>query len=279
MTSPSQPRLGVFDSGVGGLSVLRSLRAALPGHHLIYVADSGHAPYGERGNDHVAARAHTVSAWLISQRIDALVIACNTATAAAIAPLRAKYPGLPIVGVEPALRPAVATSQTGHIAVMATRSTLASAKFNALLGDLQGKAYFALQSCDGLASAIEQAADTGDMAAAAHLCARYLAALGGAGRFGSQPGQFDTLVLGCTHYPFASDCLQTLAGPRVRLIDTGPAVARQTARLLLAAGLLPTAAAAPGITRLVSTSEPARLQAAARRWLSEPAAVVELLFL
>ena len=134
MNDTAQQPIGVFDSGVGGLSVLQALRAELPLERFVYLADSGHAPYGERGDAYVAARTHAISDFLCAQHhIKALVVACNTATAAAIHEARARHPQLPLVGVEPALKPAVAATRTGRIGVMATRGTLASAKFAQLL--------------------------------------------------------------------------------------------------------------------------------------------------
>ena len=272
--------IGVFDSGIGGLSVLRALRAALPQHDVIYLADSGFAPYGERTEAFVVARSQAVASWLVGQGITALVVACNTATAAAIAVLRAQYPHLPIVGVEPALKPAVGLSRTGHIGVMATRNTLNSAKYQALLATQAGAAQFTNQPCDGLASAIEESAASGDSTPTALLCAQHITAMGGPGRFGQAPGQIDTLVLGCTHYPFASDHLQALVGPDVQLVDNGTAVARQTQRLL------PTLPTSPktqptGRLRLISTGESGPLQAGASQWLglSGDAGQVEMLLI
>jgi len=155
----SDAPVGVFDSGIGGLSVLKALRAELPLENFIYFADSDHAPYGEPDDAYVITRSSAVVAHLVSQNIKALVIACNTATAAAIDLLRAEYP-LPIIGVEPALKPAVAASKTGHIAVMATRSTLASLKFQVLMAAQKGLSHVNVAPCDGLADAVERSAIT-----------------------------------------------------------------------------------------------------------------------
>ena len=163
--------------------------------------------------------------------VKALVIACNTATAAAIHLARGEHPELPMVGVEPALKPAVALSRTRRIGVMATRGTLASAKFRALHDSLEGDAQFVLQACDGLADAIQN----DDAPTIAALCAQYTREIGA---YGKAAGQVDTLVLGCTHYAFAAGVLASLTGPDVRLIETGEPVARQTRRLLAAAGQL-----------------------------------------
>ena len=231
--------VGVFDSGIGGLSILEALRAELPQSRFIYIADSGYAPYGERSDAHVMARSRAIMAELLSRQVQALVIACNTATAVAIEQLRADYPGLPIIGVEPALKPALALSLTRRIGVMATRSTLASAKFKALLASLADQAdqaEFVVQPCDGLADAIERNADSDNTSNIKALCVKYTQAMGS---FGTDNGQIDTLVLGCTHYPFATAQLRELLGPQVQLVSNGPAVARQT-RLKLIERAFPT---------------------------------------
>ena len=259
MSLSLQP-IGIFDSGIGGLSVLKALRAELPCEDFIYIADSGHAPYGERDDAHVIERSQHLSNWLVSQNIKALVIACNTATAAAIATLREKHPLLPIIGVEPALKPAVHLSQTKHIGVMATRSTLASDKFKALLQSQAGLATFTVQPCDGLAETIERSASTDDATEVIAACARFKRAMGA---FGIQKGQMDTLVLGCTHYPFAEQHLRKLLGPDVQLVATGEAIARQTRRQIA----VTCSQTAPGKTSLFSTGNPQGLQAAAQAWL------------
>jgi glutamate racemase len=253
--------IGVFDSGVGGLSILKALRAELPAEDFVYLADSGFAPYGERGDAYVIERTRAVVKRLrAGHAIKALVMACNTATAAAVHLVRAEHPDLPLVGVEPALKPAVALSRTRRIGVMATRGTLASAKFAALRDSLAGQAEFLPQPCDGLADAIQN----GDSALVESLCARYTQALG---PFGSRAGEIDTLVLGCTHYPFAAAQIAGRVGPGVRLIETGEPVARQARRLLEAAGLL-AAGDGCGHVELLSTGSLPALQAVAERWLS-----------
>lgn len=257
--SPAEHPVGVFDSGLGGLSILQALRAELPAEDFVYVADSGHAPYGERDAAHVIERSLAITRHLLTtHRIKALVVACNTATAAVTHLLREQYPQLPIVGVEPALKPATQQSRTGRVGVMATRSTLESQKFRSLLATLQAQADFIMQPCDGLADAIERH-DAPEIEA---LCDRYTRAIG---QFGSKPGEIDTLVLGCTHYPFASPRLRALLGPDVQLLETGAPVARQTRRLLQERGLLQENPA-PRL-RFYTTGHPERLQAAVRDWL------------
>lgn len=265
--APSSSPIGIFDSGIGGLSVLQALRQQLPGESFVYLADNACAPYGERGDAFVAARTLRISEYLVrTHAIKALVVACNTATAAAIHLLRAQWPQLLLVGVEPALKPAAARSRSGQIAVMGTRGTLASAKFAQLQASLPATVHWRLQPCDGLAYAIERSALQSDTAAQAQvmaLCQRYTQALA---PFGNAPGCADTLVLGCTHYVFAAPLLQALLGPDVALIDTGVPVAQQTARLLQGAHRLAPATSAPSV-QLWTTGDLPLLRAAAARWL------------
>ena len=298
--------IGVFDSGVGGLSVLQALLKALPHERFVYLADSAHAPYGERGDAYVSARSHAIVDYLSARYdIKALVVACNTATAAAIHEVRSSRPDLPLVGLEPAIKPALAATRTGHIGVIGTRGTLTSAKFSRLLASVADQAHFHVQPCDGLAHAIERSAAQpvvpADAAVQAsetdELCRRYLTAMG---PFGCDPGQIDTLVLGCTHYIFAAKELRAVTGPEVRLIETGEPVARQTQRLLEAARLLnhPDRAASDDASaagtsttpqptgsdtgtspempaalpiKLLTTGPVESLQSAAKRWLDLPA--------
>jgi glutamate racemase len=220
------PRVGIFDSGVGGLSVLQAVHARLPASELLYAADTAHAPYGDRSEDDICDRSLRIASFLRAQGAELVVVACNTATAAAVAALRAAWPEMPIVGVEPGIKPAVAASTSRRIGVLATTRTLASEKFRRLaLAHAEG-ATLHLQACPGLADAIE-AADTAGTGLAA-MVERYCAPLREAG--------VDVVVLGCTHYPFARALFEG-ALPGVRLVDTADAVARQTARL--AAGLRP----------------------------------------
>jgi len=236
--------IGVFDSGVGGLSVLRHIRAQLPHEDLIYFADSGHAPYGDKTEQQVIDRSLAVASFLLQQGVKALVVACNTATIAAIKALRARYPELPIVGVEPGLKPAAALSRNGRIGVLATERTLRGEKLLALREQVSTAtgATFLLQPCVGLVERIEQCAmgsEPGDATSA--MLERYIAPLLAQGA--------DTLVLGCTHYPFVQDAIirtvRAHTQETVTLVDTGDAVARQLARLLDAAGLRREANSAP----------------------------------
>lgn len=252
--------IGVFDSGVGGLSILRALRAELPREDFVYFSDAGHAPYGEKGEEFVSDRSLAIAVDLLEQhRIKGLVVACNTATAAAVHLLRARHTQLPVVGVEPALKPAAALTKTGHVAVLATRGTLASAKFKALQESLREQAEFVLVPCDGLAAAIE----SHDAAKIRELCARYTREVC---CFGTGPGEIDTLVLGCTHYPFAAEIFRELLGPEVQLVETGEPVARQTRRLLEQQGLVNPAGSGKVEFRTSGCHD--ALRSAASRWLA-----------
>ncbi|MGL6155566.1 MAG: glutamate racemase, partial [Ralstonia mannitolilytica] len=226
MTTRAQAPVGVFDSGLGGLSVLRAIRAELPAESLLYLADSRHAPYGEKSPEYIADRTLRVCEWLVDQGCKALVIACNTATAQAVHVLREKL-AVPVIGVEPGLKPAVATSKSRVVGVLATESTLRSEKFARLLAAASGDCQVLSQPGYGLVPLIERG-DT-HSPAVLELLQAYL-----------QPmldANADTLVLGCTHYPFLEDAIREIAGDRLTLIDTGHAVARHLGRTLAAAGL------------------------------------------
>ena len=281
--------IGVFDSGIGGLSVLQALLHELPAEHFVYLADNAHAPYGEKPDSAILQRSHAITDTLLTGHgIKALVVACNTATAVAIDDLRRRHPLLPIVGVEPALKPAPALSHTGRVGVMATRGTVESARFARLLRSLQDQADFVVRACDGLALAIENTtrADTpGQRARAlAEVDTLLLTHTAAMGSFGSAPGAIDTVVLGCTHYVFAQDRLAHLLGTQVALVATSQAVARQTRRLLEAAGQRRSGPVS-GITghdakrvHLLASGDLQSLQAAAQRWLGLPPLTCPVMF-
>jgi len=233
LLSPNAP-VGIFDSGVGGLSVLRHIRAQLPHEHLLYFADSGFAPYGGKPESVVAERVLAVGSFLVAQGVKAVVVACNTATVAAIARLRERFPDLIIVGVEPGLKPAAAATRSGTVGVIATERTLAGAKFLQLRDQISARtgARFLLQPCPGLVDQIELGELDSDATDA--LLGRFILPL--------LAEDADTLVLGCTHYPLVRASIEKLVarstGRTVTLVDTGDAVARHLARLLEAGGLL-----------------------------------------
>lgn len=228
MTLPS-PRLaiGVFDSGVGGLSVLREIRRLLPFEDLHYVADSAFAPYGDRTASYIEARTRAIAEFLLTQRTKALVVACNTATSVAVEALR-EHINLPIVAIEPAIKPAVALTRSGVVGVLATRQTVGSASVSKLVATYGQHARILLQACPGLVEQVEKGALSTPETQA--LLTRYISPLLDEGA--------DTLVLGCTHYPFLTPLIQEIAGQKVQVIDPAPAVAQQLQRRLLADELL-----------------------------------------
>jgi glutamate racemase len=234
---------------------MRAIRAQLPRAELLYAADTAHLPYGDRSEDFIVERSQRIARFLRAQGAQIVVVACNTATAAAVAALRASSPELPIVGVEPGIKPAVAASRAGRIGVLATTRTLASEKFRRLAQAHAGDAALVLQACPGLADAIEGADAQGHGLDV--LVERYCAPLRDAG--------VDVAVLGCTHYVFARALFER-ALPGVALVDTADAIARQTQRL--AAGLESSPAAEPSVPlRAWSSGDPRVLEAFARRWL------------
>lgn len=247
--------IGIFDSGLGGLSVLREVRAMLPHEPLIYFADSRYAPYGDKPERFVEARTLQVCEWLVAQGCKALVIACNTATMHAVQTLRERL-GVPIIGVEPGLKPAASLSRSKVVGVLATANTLKSAKFNRLLTSLAHDSQYLCAAGHGLVSLIEQ----GDVSGPAirEKLDTYLRPMLDAGA--------DTLVLGCTHYPFLSETIRDMVGSRLALIDTGTAIARQLARKLAEFGLSASPDATPAI-RYLSTKDAAHLRKMARALL------------
>lgn len=219
--------VGVFDSGVGGLSVLREIRRELPDESTVYVADSGYAPYGDRPATYIDDRAFAIVRFLVAQEAKAVVVACNTVTGVAVERLRAAF-ALPIVAIEPAVKPAVSTTKTGIVGVLATTATLESPNVVRLLATYGAGTTVVAQPCPGLVDFVE----LGDLTSAEARAAvdRYVRPLVEQGA--------DTVVLGCTHYVFLEPLIRAVAGPEVTVVNPAPAVARQVRRRLDAAGLL-----------------------------------------
>ena len=213
--------IGIFDSGVGGLSVLREIRKALPAEDLLYVADSGHAPYGDKSPEFIAARALRIASFFDAAGVKAIVVACNTVTGVAVEQLRARF-RVPIVAIEPAIKPAVERTRSGVVGVLGTSRTIAGANVARLIAAHAGKVRVLLQACPGLVDQVERGELSGARTEA--LVRDYVTRLVGEGA--------DTLVLGCTHYPFLEDVLRSAAGPGVAVLDPAPAVARELRRRL-----------------------------------------------
>jgi glutamate racemase len=221
--------IGVFDSGVGGLSVLREIRNALPHDDLLYVADSGAAPYGDQPGEFIAARARAITRFFVSRGAKAVVVACNTATAMAMAirSLRSQF-DIAIVAIEPAVKPAAALTRSGIIGILATRQTLASKPFLSLAEKHGGGAKILTQACPELVACVERGEL--DSANTYVWVEHYVMPLLTQGA--------DTLVLGCTHYPFLAPVIREIAGPSVTVVDPAAAVAKELHRRLTAGKLL-----------------------------------------
>ena len=226
-TTASTAAIGVFDSGVGGLSVLRAIRQLLPHEQLLYVADSAHAPYGERHPEYIERRSMIIAQFLRLQPVKAIVVACNTASVMAIESLR-KDLDIPIVGIEPAIKPAAGLTRSGVVGVMATSRTVQSDNVKRLCELYARDTKIILQPCAGLVEQIERADLDGPKTLA--LLDEYLEPMLDAGA--------DTIVLGCTHYPFVEHVIQQRVGESVSIIEPGSAVARQLRRRLEALNLL-----------------------------------------
>lgn len=240
----SSAPIGVFDSGVGGLSVVRAITELMPAESLLYVADTAHCPYGVRSTEYLRARALHISSYLQAQGAKAIVVACNTATVATIATLRANF-SLPIIGIEPAIRPAAANTKSGVIGVLATAATLGSAHLTALIERHTEYHEVVTSACLGWVEAVE----TGelDSPATRALVAARVQPLLDAGA--------DTLVLGCTHFPFLMPLIEEVAGPNIRVLETGMPVARQLQRRLQSEGLTTPGGNVPA-HRFLSSADP-----------------------
>lgn len=249
----SRAPIGIFDSGVGGLSVLRHIRAELPHEDLLYYADSLNAPYGAKSPEFIVTRSREITQFLREQGAKAIVVACNTATAASIKTLRQEF-DLPIVGMEPAVKPAAAATRSGVVGVLATTGTLQSAQFAALLENYGQNIRIVTQGCVGLVECIERGELDGAETRA--LVTRFVTPLLDAGA--------DTLVLGCTHYPFVKPLIAEIAGPDVVLIDTGAAVAQQLQRRLQAEALLSDGMRGGEVKFWINSPEPDARQVADR---------------
>lgn len=241
--------IGVFDSGLGGLSVLAALVEALPQADFAYYADTAHVPYGNKSETQIQCRVLAIGDYLAAQGCDLLVVACNTATAAAVQALRAAHPGIPVVGVEPGIKPAAADSRSRRIAVLATEATANSQRLQHLIRDHAANVEVFIEPCPGWATHVEML-QLDDPALACDVRARVEPLL---------DQGVDRIVLGCTHYSFLAPLLRDVAGTRAQLVDVAAAVARQTQRL--AGGLTH----GTGRLQLHASAHPERLRAALPR--------------
>jgi len=242
--------IGVFDSGVGGLSVAREIMRQLPGHPILYLADQAHAPYGGRPLAEIRTLSEGITRFLLAEGAGVIVIACNTASAAALHCLRGQFPDVPFVGMEPAVKPATARTRNGQVGVIATAATFQGELFASLLTRFASDVTVHTQICPDLVPLVEAGELTSARARA--VVRGYLTPLLAAG--------IDELVLGCTHYPFLRPLIEEVVGPEVEIIDPTPAVAQQTGRVLAHRGL---AVTGPAPThRFLTTGVPDRFRAA-----------------
>ena len=247
--------IGLFDSGVGGLSVLHAIRTLLPRENLLYFADQGHVPYGPRPIEEVRAFSETITRWLLAQGAKMIVIPCNTASAAALHHLRKTFPDIPFVGMEPAVKPAAEQTQTSVVGVLATPVTFQGELYASVVERFAQSVTVLQHTCPGLVAQVEQGAVAAPetrqiLEDALHpMLAQNL----------------DTIVLGCTHYPFVIPLIQQITGSNVRVIDPSPAIARQVRRLLPSPVVQPNGG--EGKVRFITTGNVQQFQNTIRKLL------------
>ena len=249
MISNNAP-IGIFDSGVGGLSVLREIRALLPSESVLYFADQGHVPYGPRGLEEVRVFSEEITRFLLSLGAKLIVVACNAASAAALRTLRAVFPAISFVGMEPAVKPAAESTHTGIVGILATPTTFQGALYASVVERFGSGVTILQDTCPGLVGLIEKGElDSPGTRAVLEKALHPMLERG-----------IDTVVMGCTHYPFVIPLISQIVGPEVRVIDPAPAVARQTARLLDSAGFRNTSPT-PGVMRFFTSGAAAGFEA------------------
>jgi glutamate racemase len=250
--------IGLFDSGVGGISVMKEVRRVLPAEDLAYFADSAYCPYGGRLLEFIRARALVIGDFLVSRGAKLIVIASNTTSIAALDVVRERM-NVPVVGVEPAVKPAVAATRNGKVGVLATGVTLSGGRFNALVERYGNGVEVYTQPCPGLVELVE--AGRWEQPEAGNLLGRYLEPMLARG--------VDTIVLGCTHYPFLRHLVKEIAGPGIKIIDTGAAVARQIVRVLEKYNL-GTMNTGPGEEQFFTSGEPEKVGPVVRLLWEDP---------
>ena len=250
--------VGVFDSGVGGLSVLREIRALLPAQPVIYFADQANVPYGIRQLEEVRTFARGISRYLLASGAELIVVACNTASVAALHMLREEFAPIPFVGMEPAVKPAVEQSLTGKVGVLATEATFHTSMYASVVERFAQGVTLYEDPCPGLVARVE----AGDLSGAdtRHILEQALLPMMDKG--------VDTIVMGCTHYPFVIPLIKEIVGEEVRVIDPAPAIARQVKRVLEAHNLL-AAGKRSAPARFITSGDPAHFQQMLRILLSE----------
>lgn len=264
MDSNSVSPIGVFDSGVGGLSVLRAIRAQMPNEAILYFGDQGHIPYGPRRMEQIRSFSEAITNFLLERDAKIIVAACNTASAAALKYLREKFHAIPFVGMEPAVKPAAEHTRTGKVGVLATPATFQGELYASVVERFAGGVELFQDTCNGLVQQIERGNLNGGETR--RILQDALAPM--------LEQNIDTVVLGCTHYPFVIPLIQEIVGENVRVIDPAPAVARQVQRLLEAGGRR-SGSAARGDVKFYTSGDPRALQSLLPTLLGEDGEVLQ----
>ena len=268
MVISSNSPIGVFDSGVGGLSVLGAIRELMPEEEILYLGDQGHIPYGPRPMEQIRNFSEAITQFLLEQDAKIIVVACNTASAAALQFLRATFPDTPFVGMEPAVKPAVEHTQTGRVGVLATPATFQGALYASVVERFANGVELFKNTCNGLVQQIE----------AGHLDGEETRQILEDALLPMLEKNIDTVVLGCTHYPYVIPLIERIVGKNVRVIDPAPAVARQVRRLLEAKGMTNPREARGSIT-LYTSGEPDALKSMLPKLLGEKCKIEKVLWL
>ena len=255
--NPTSP-VGIFDSGVGGLSVLRAIRAEMPEETVIYFGDQGHIPYGPRPMEQIRNFSEAITNFLLEQNAKIIVVACNTASAAALKTLREKFSDVQFVGMEPAVKPAAEQTTTGKVGVLATPATFQGALYASVVERFANGVELFQNTCNGLVQQIEQGNLDGDETC--HILDDALLPM--------LEKNIDTVVLGCTHYPFVIPLIERIVGDKVRVIDPAPAVAKQVKRLLEAGGMKSPLTARADV-KFYTSGDPASLKSLLPKLLGE----------
>ena len=263
MDSNSDSPIGIFDSGVGGLSVLRAVRERMPNEAILYFGDQAHIPYGPRPMEQIRRFSEAITNFLLEKHAKIIVVACNTASAAALKYLREKFPNVQFVGMEPAVKPAAEYTRTGKVGVLATPATFQGELYASVVGRFANGVEIFQNTCDGLVQQVEQG-NLGGSETRRILNDALTPML---------EQNIDTVVLGCTHYPFVIPLIQEIVGEKVRVIDPAPAVARQAERLLEAGGKKSQTLARERI-QLITSGNPAALQSLLPKLLGEGGEII-----
>ncbi|MFN8405685.1 MAG: glutamate racemase [Anaerolineales bacterium] len=263
MDSNSDSPIGIFDSGVGGLSVLRAIRERMPNEAILYFGDQAHIPYGPRLMEQIRRFSEAITNFLLEKNAKIIVVACNTASAAALKYLREKFPNVQFVGMEPAVKPAAEYTRTGKVGVLATPATFQGELYASVVGRFANGVEIFQNTCDGLVQQVEQG-NLGGSETRRILNDALTPML---------EQNIDTVVLGCTHYPFVIPLIQEIVGEKVRVIDPAPAVARQVERLL-EAGWKKSQMSARGKIQLITSGNPAALQSLLPKLLREGGEII-----